>query len=80
MVTKHSLRSLCQENLDNSPRNSFTGHLTSEQDDGVMGTGGLDGPLSVSSDRSTDILLVSDGRVCPRIMPEDVVGKSVACG
>lgn len=43
MVIQPSLRSLCQKKkLDNSPRNSYTAHLTSEQDDVVMATGGLD--------------------------------------
>jgi len=70
VITQLSLRSVCQENLDNSPRNSFTPHLTSEQDDWVMRTGGVDGPPSMSSDSGTATLIISDDGFTPKSLLE----------
>lgn len=76
MATQLSL-SYCQVNIESSPRHSkFTAHLTSEQDNGMVGTGGMDRPQSVSSGRAQQLSLYQT--VCPKIMFWGVLGKSVA--
>lgn len=67
VVTQLSLRSHCQVNIDNSPRNSrFAAHLTSDQDNGVMGTGRMDGSQSVSSDRAQQLSLYQTTGFAPK--------------
>lgn len=67
VVAQLSLRSHGQVNINNSPRNSkCTAHLTSEQDNGVMGTGGGDGPRSVSSDRAEQLSLYRTTGFAPK--------------